>query len=502
MGRIVGWSESIEIRFASMLRRVNDWVSTNQRSLFRLLPVLIGLSSLVWLVPLTYFLFGTDSFHFVNPFDFNFNPLYQYSYLYSPTYPIPDSTPLFYLEGLLTILQGAGSPPWLTERIVIVSIAIIGAYGFFRLCGTWNVINDRPRYTGALRAALATTFYILNPLTLTVVWWHFGNYTIFYAFAPFLVSAFFSLTYRKTPNIPEICGTIALGIILAPGVSGAYAVDVALLALTFVIVQIVGVHLNKKDVIDRAIRVSLTLSIALALIGWIIIPFILTPNPGFESSNYVSPENLIQSFYNESQTTTLLNVLRLLGFSWIYQSPSAYPWTWYLPTLELAAFLIPGTFLIGVAVGGRDRGILPLAVIGIVAVFASVGNNPPAGAFNLALLRLHGPFLVLVNSYYILGLLFPLAISVGIFALLVRGGQDAVQTSNCEAIDDPSSVPKQSTSGDSTSPPVARVKRLKNRATISKVLTYCLVGALLVCSFPPSLLKTSTRPRAITSTLS
>ena len=223
LGRIVGWSESIEIRFASMLRRVNDWVSTNQRSLFRLLPVLIGLSSLVWLVPLTYFLFGTDSFHFVNPFDFNFNPLYQYSYLYSPTYPIPDSTPLFYLEGLLTILQGAGSPPWLTERIVIVSIAIIGAYGFFRLCGTWNVINDRPRYTGALRAALATTFYILNPLTLTVVWWHFGNYTIFYAFAPFLVSAFFSLTYRKTPNIPEICGTIALGIILAPGVSGAYA---------------------------------------------------------------------------------------------------------------------------------------------------------------------------------------------------------------------------------------------------------------------------------------
>jgi hypothetical protein len=380
-------------------------------------PALIAALSWVWLFPTNTYLYGQDSLSFLHPFGPNTNPLAQYNTLYSWTFPVPDETPAFYSDGLNYLLEGILPSDPVRQRVLIFLAVLVAALGVWMLLRTFNRINGRApeRLLGARIGA--TAFYVMNPFTLSIVWWHFEGWDYFVVLLPFLIWLLLEITYSPRIRPTFIALVVVLSILLAPGTAGAWAVVVALPFAVFaagIVIQSAWEHALTRRV---WLKVVTMLAIVPACVAWTTIPYLLIPNFAIGSTNFVSFGNLHARFVAESQSTSTWNVLTLNGFVWVHNVPNAYgvagieAWAFFDGVLCLAC-LIVGWFALR-----SSRGLSWLYAIALLSIFASTGANLPAGPLNEKLLSAGGPFLLLVNAYYFLGEYYVLLVTVMVVAI-------------------------------------------------------------------------------------
>jgi hypothetical protein len=449
----------------------------------------IGLLPVFWLVPYAAFLYGTDSYHWIFPFDFNFNPLIQYSYLYTSNFPVPDSAPLFYLDSFFLVLSSAGLSPEVAERLVILLLSILSTVGIFRLFRVINTIERRPPNSRLLGTALAAVLYLMNPFTLTYVWWHFGNYTLFYAFLPLLLSLLLQFVFLKSLPISEACLIAGIGIVLAPGLSGAYAVSAAYAIgacwVAFVVRAVIR-HSSLREIVGRTLAFLL---FGASILLWTVVPYLLLPNPGFGATNYVTVSNLAQQFALASESTSPVHVLTLLASPWIYDAPDAFGWQGWIPAMEIAALFVPIVYILGIWLSRGRTVFMLLALLSVPVLFLAVGLNAAWGPINLSLVELGGPFLVVESAFTILGPFYVLSFVCGAFLLLEwllsRLSRQAAGTQSKNLEFKPSTEPP--TASQNAYGRILNLTRSRSHLTRRTLLLLgvaALVGALAVSTIP------------------
>jgi hypothetical protein len=392
------------------------------------IPLAVTLVPLLWLARgWPGYIYGQDSQGFVRLFGFNQDPLFPYSYAFEQGYPIPFFVSSFYTASAGYLLGGLTGSPALTERLLLFAYAGIGAVGMWdllRLVGRRWFGADAG---GPVRRGLVLAFYLVNPFTLTVVWWHVEGWTENYVFLPWLLGALLLVYWDGKLSFRRGALVVALSLFLADGVGGAFGVPIGYLFLLFM------VALGVEAVRDPARRPALPraigslVALGLAMLSWTSIPFLLTPNPGYGSTTYVTPQNLDSVFVSESKYTVPFNTVRMLGFSWIYGAPNAYPWASAFVVLGVVGTLGAFAYLAAAVWIRRYPGFGLLYVGTGLLLLLSFGSNPPLGDVDRFLLNRGGPFLLLVNPYYLLLEPWVLVVCLSMFVWLASPPRAAVE---------------------------------------------------------------------------
>jgi len=403
--RARGWASTTLLRWQARLHL--EWVW----------PALIAAVSWVWLFPTNTYLYGQDSLSFLHPFGVNSNPLSQYNTIYSWSFPVPDETPAFYSNGLNYLLEGILPSDPIRERVLIFLATLVACFGVWLLLRTYNRINARPEASLLAPRIGATAFYVMNPFSLSIIWFHFEGWDYFVVLLPFLIWLLLEITYAPRIRPTYVALVVVLSILLAPGAAGAWAVVVALPFVVFAGGAVLRAAWERNLTRRVWLKAVAILAIVPACVAWTAIPYLLIPNFAIGSTSFVSFGNLHARFVAESQSTSTWNVLTLNGFVWVHTVPGAYgvagvgTWVFVEGVLCLAC-LIVGWFALR-----TSRGLSWLYALALLSIFASTGANLPAGPLNARLLSLGGPFLLLVNGYYFLCEYYVLLVTVMVVAL-------------------------------------------------------------------------------------
>lgn len=412
---------------AGRLRSYTSRLATSGRNLLLrpgggwewIVPIVISLVAWVWLVPTGSYLFAQDSLNFLNPFTTNNNPLAQFNPIFSWGSPIPDEIPQFYIQGINLGLSHIIPLIGLRQRVLAWLGAAAGCVGVWLLLRTILLANGFRSTQFLLLRSAATAFYLMNPLTLTLIWWHFEGWNLFYIFVPYLLWFLLETAYSSKLRFYPLALVTVVGIVLGPGLASGFAVSVTLGILAFAGATLGGILREGRATRDRLARLVMILGSGPLLIGWSIIPYVLVPHANLGSTSYVTSTNFQQVFTLQSSTTSLWNVSTLAATSWIYNVPTAFG------TPDVTRWLFaPGvlgftTFLAGAVVLPKWKGLGWLYGIALVSLFAAAGDNPPFGSLNSSLLSLGGAFLLLVNAYYFLIQYYVLLLTVLVLVIPV-----------------------------------------------------------------------------------
>ncbi|MCI4317052.1 MAG: hypothetical protein L3J96_00805 [Thermoplasmata archaeon] len=397
-------------RFLGLLR----WTRAHLRPGPWLFVLLAGAGPLLWSRPFGDLLFGQDSTRLFQPFSFNVSPLVPYSYLFSSTFPVPDFTPYFYVDATLRLFDDLGSPQWFSERLVIGIFAGVAAAGIVFLLRAVDRARVHPVTSGGIAVGVASLVYVYNPFTLSVTFWHIEGWTLFLAFLPWVAALAVRVVHERQLPLRFAAVVTLAGVYLAPGAISSFAVAVGLVLLWAVLATWVAAPRRPFGWRNRVGKTLVLLGVGLGVEGWSFVPFLLIPNLAYTSNNYVTPENLLATYSQASATWGPYPVLTLTAFSWLVRTPSAYPWIGLLPTIAVAAIVFPIVVVLGASRLRRSPGSLLVYAAGLSALPFVIGAIAPIADFQIGLLRLGGPFLVIVAGYYILAPLYLLVVVVGL----------------------------------------------------------------------------------------
>lgn len=381
--------------------------------------VAIGLASLIWIARggLSY-IYGEDSVSFAHPWNFNSSPIIPYSYLYSRTFPVPDTAPHFYFDSVTYALNQILPSVGFDERIVLVLLALLCSGGFWLLTRTLAKEWYGSATSAFVPRVVATLLYVVNPYSVTVIWWHIEGWTLFYAFLPFEFWLVLSIYIEGKVRLRAYVSVVLLGMFLAPGVTAGFAVPVTLVPIWFaaaVVIREIRLRSNWKSTLMPLVAL---IALPLLLYAWDLGPYLLLPNPAYTSSGYVTSGNLVFQFQNASTYTTLWNNVRLVGMGWSYSVPNAYPWGTNTLALIVAGTLVFASYVAGGFWIGKRRALVVIYLLSILAVLGSVGSNGPTGPINRLLLNIGGPFLVGVDSYFFLGEIYVVVACISVLVVL------------------------------------------------------------------------------------
>jgi hypothetical protein len=351
--------------------------------------------------PYGWYLFGQDSFSFINPFGYYYNPLYSFhNYIFE-----------FYFFLSVSLLGRIISNPAFLERLLILTGTTVSTFGLldlfdviFRISG-----HDKISIVYSLPSLL---FYQFNLFTLSVSWPHILPWTLLMIVAPFIVSFLISSLYEGF-KLVRFCLTALILIVLAPSISTLYLPSFLLTVSVFLAFGILYNTLHRKKVAQQLKYVVTVILFSLSVTLW-------SNLQSFFSQPYISLQNSSNSyitnyFTSESYYTSLTHVLTLAGYGPISSASANYPWYHITNSLLSLSWIIIIILPFSVILISKYRGILPLSIVAFLVVIFSTGNNPPFGWLNYHLLMLRGPFLFLINAYYLSIQFYVLFLSVIFF---------------------------------------------------------------------------------------
>jgi hypothetical protein len=420
-------------------RVIQQWFIAEHRFWKVGLSLGFGVLTLLWTLPLNSFVYGQDSFHFfVQPFNYNFSPTIPYNYVYSSSTPLYDTSQYFYLTTFSQFFHILGISDALAEHVEIVlgtSLAVFGLIDLIQLTERLNH-SDRQRVDGWF---LAAAFFVFNPFSLSVVWWHFEAWTLFFILTPYLISLCLSICFSKNLPWNRLIVTVIVSILLAPGLTGAYGISAGLIFLYTGCVVVGLVITGRLQWTDAWKRLSLVFLSGLLLLTWTNLPLlILGQQVGF---GLLTGPGIPQEFLYQSRHTSLLNVVTLLGLSWIYDHPGAYGWTPQLAYLLGAAFICPALLTLSGFFLRSRREVSFLLPFVLLCILISTGNNPPAGPVNNFLVNLGGFGSYLVNPYYFVCEYYAVFLSIIMYLLWV-GSTNEFRSVGVESSTDAGDSPK------------------------------------------------------------
>jgi hypothetical protein len=368
------------------------------------IPVVLFVVSLIWLGNPGYYLFGQDSYSFILPFGYQDSPFIAAHY---------NAQSLFTYTLVDWLTEATGSA-FLAERIILATFVALSSFGIVHLLRIVNVVRGKPAQTGVIFKGLAAAIYVMNPYSLSVEWQHVQGWTFFPVILPFVL-AFLLETHYVGLNLRRLVFTTLVGLLVAPGLAGAYAFVVAYAFSFFAAVEALS-WIFRKITVRKAIgRVVAYMVLLLLLTVWNTVQYFGSPLTPSES-----PSALVALFVSESSTTTITNVLTLTAYSPIQYVPSYFPWIQFLPWLVIAGILLLGAILLTSGRVIHDRTVVLLTLLVGPVVLVMTGSNPPFGAINQLLLSLGGPFEILVNPYYFLAPYYCLYLSYMAYLVLDR----------------------------------------------------------------------------------
>lgn len=473
---------------ASLNREFNgrrDWI----------IPAILSLVPWVWLLPLGTYLYGQDSLGYINPFGANNSPLLQFNPLFSWSFPIPAEQPNFFIQALNLGLDQFLSAAGLRERVLITIGVAIGTYGTWLLLRRVLVLNGLSADGFRWARTLAAAFYIMNPFTLSLIWWHIEGWCYFYIFLPYLLWFLLGVTYQTKWDVRDLALVVVVGVCLGPGLASGFAVSVTLGVVVFLVAILVRPNACYGGWLGKVGRLATVVVGGTLLVAWTIVPYVLVPHAAFTSSNYVNPANLVSTFGRQSTTSTLWNVVTFSANSWIFNAPGSYGIDRVDTILLVEGSLSFMVVIVGATLIRAWKGLGLLYVLALASIALSAGANPPFGPVDATLLSLHGPFLLLVNAYYflceyyallatVLVLILPvqLASRRGLDRTATKGPMETYQTLTLDSFQPPH--------GDRQADP-SQTPGLRWRASspteILTALGVVLVGVTLVASFAPFL---------------
>ncbi|MCI4355628.1 MAG: hypothetical protein L3K18_00590 [Thermoplasmata archaeon] len=392
----------------------------------------------LWGRPYGELLYGQDSVRTVQPFSFNDTPFVPYSYLYSSSFPVPDFTPNFYLDATLRAFESLGSPDWVSQRFLLAIFVGLAAAGIVVLLRSIEGLRGTPRSLPGWVFGAAALVYVYNPFTLTVTFWHVEGWAPFLAFLPWAMALVVRVAFETRIPLRFAAAVVLLGTYLAPGVVSSFAVP-----LTFILLGgVAAVWLRRPSPLVRLRRrvgkTAVLLGVGLGLEAWGFVPLLALPKVAYSNNNYVNPTNLVQIYHAAAWTWGPYPVVTLTAFSWLRATPSAYPWVAILPVVAAAAVVFPLLIVLGAVRLRTSPGSLFVYTVGLFAVPFLIGaGTEPIASWNLRLLALGGPFLVLVAAYYIIGPVYLLVPVVGLYETLrerVPAGRSPASPPSAEAI--------------------------------------------------------------------
>lgn len=386
------------------------------RIAWHLSPFLIGLSSLIWIGLGTSLLYTQDSVnYFIQPFAYGNDPLHAATFMYG-TNLVQFTVPDLFLDTFSIALLNLHLAPGTVERIGIVSIAVVSNYGYFLLFGEIAKGTSRARNTAKLGGAIVgSLLFLINPYTLTVTWWHFLPWSLFIAGLPFL-TLIVILIGRMRFLDPRLYLSLLVLVVLAPGFYGPYASSTLLVFSVFIAAytlnDLLNGHLNWATVERACVYIF-----SFAATAWASIAYLITvrsQNLSVYLSGLTEPGQVSALLQSESETTSIANVLRLVGFSWLYQGNGvrSYPWFSLFPLIAAASWLIPLIWIFGTTYLRRYPVLFPIYVTSMIAITFSVGSNPPFGIINQGLAQMGGPFYIVLNAYYFIGEFYVLTVAL------------------------------------------------------------------------------------------
>lgn len=381
-----------------------------------LIPLATTLLSLAWLGNWSDTLFSEDGLLLVNPFGYSANPLSAYGYIYSTSFPVPDNQVYFFVDSLAAVLSSLGLGPAFTSRLLLLVVLFIASLGFVLLTRRLLSLSALRIRHETLVTLAATLFYLMNPFTLTVTWWHFSGWTFFYALLPFVLIVTIDATWAKKHDWLVFSLAVFFSILLAPGLNGGFAGSLFLILCAGILLTTarwLTAHFSLRELIQRLL---LPIGYGILALSWSFVPFVATVYSNGPTT--ANPGGILESFDSAGVYTGAWNVLRLQGFSWVYNVPDAYAWIAYLPVLLVLSMLIPMVWSIAVLSARRRPPILLTLALGLLGVAGSLEGNPPGGTVNRWLLQQGGPFLILVNGYYFVGELWVVTISLSVLLVL------------------------------------------------------------------------------------
>lgn len=391
------------------MRKVRTILS-NQSSLNNLLPVAFAFLPLLWTYPFSRLLYGIDYINVVNPFVFNHSPLALY---YAPSSISSNEYIRFFQDTIFSFLNGVGLSYGVAERIVIIIGTGIAVFGVFNLLGTLNRINGFREEDNIAAKSFAALFFITNPFSMTVAWPFLENWTIFLIFLPFWLSLLLDSYYFENINGKKLFMVCIFGILLAPGVAGPFSVALLISLMFFFLLEIVRAVRTKK--LSGAAKRILALSLVYCSTLWVLLPFFLYP---IESGSRLIASPDVALFHYQSFATSVPNIVRLMGFNWIYLVPDKYAWISYLNMLNITITIEIVLTFIGLLWVRRYKSLSILVPFALIILFLMKGYQPPFENVNLQLFLLGGPFHILTNAYYFVGQYYVVFLSILVFALL------------------------------------------------------------------------------------
>ena len=218
-------------------------------------------------------------------------------------------------------------------------------------------------------------------------------------------------------NIRRFAVTALILMVLAGSISGS-------MLPFFLIITFLSMVLSGIYVFIRKISLIELLKREISIVTLMLIATMFAFVPLYFSAVYSTPSSystgfVLEYFKSESSTTTLLNVLTMLGYNQVGPGSLSYPWIGSLPLISIfALFLIIMVFL-RIIVKGIEKSTVLLVIVAFLTVFFSTGSNPPFGYINERLVLLKGPFLFLINSYYFTMQYYVLFICVMLFDMEV-----------------------------------------------------------------------------------
>jgi hypothetical protein len=358
------------------------------------------LTTLLWTARDGY-IFGQDSYSFINPYAYTYSPKIPWNYNAQNTY-------FYIIESTLSDLIGS---PYITQKLLIAALAGIAAIGIMDLLSLLSKIRKANTPPSTLSKTLAVFLYLMNPFSLSVVWPHIEGWTFFMTIAPFILS-FFVATHYIGFSLRRATLTTILTIPFAAGLTGPYVILLGYTGAIFMLTEVIA-GIQQRELLKQCIgRCTSYLGFLSAIAIWPNIQYVgSTLVPSAPTSAYVHFMLYVES------SPTLIQAITQTGYLWIYYVPSAYPWISLLSWLVVASLLLLGTLLTRTDFLLKQRGIKLLSALVLPLVLFMTGSNPPLGIINVTLVSIGGPFEILTAPYVFLGTYYSLYLSI-IFSLV------------------------------------------------------------------------------------
>jgi hypothetical protein len=171
---------------------------------------------------------------------------------------------------------------------------------------------------------IVTLFYVINPYTISTVYWRYMTWALFWAALPLLGYLF--LKYLETNKLKFILASGA--VFITPLAAGFPQVGFVNLVLTYAILFILSYLRNTAKGWAHVKSLATFTILFFALIAWILIPQFLSLS---STSTYTSAPDVYsdQDYLDfSSQFTTLSNIVRLAGNYLLYNNVNSFPYSW------------------------------------------------------------------------------------------------------------------------------------------------------------------------------